>query len=149
MLNSLGFKDSNAYRVLQKSCYTFNFGYFRLKLNIVKNVAHINKYCCITDTIYIYKKLLNIKSRPIRLKELKYSLWLQENWHFKIPECRKHDCSSEGTTFESLRVPKGSFSIRKTSVYKPRSHQKGSQERLMPENDKTGTEEGNFNLHSI
>ena len=34
-------------------------------------------------------------------------------------------CSSDGTTFEGLRVPKESFLIRKTLAYKPKSNQKG------------------------
>ena len=34
-----------------------------------------------------------------------------------------------------------------TSGYKSRRHLKGLGRRPMPENDKTSTEEGNFNLH--
>ena len=43
--------DQNA-KVLRKSCDTFTFGYFQLKLNIAKKFAHFNNYYCITDTIF-------------------------------------------------------------------------------------------------
>ena len=49
---------------------------------------------------------------------------IQENWDFKATERQENDCSSGGTTFEGIRVPKGSSSVRKTSGYKPRCHQK-------------------------
>ena len=35
---------------------------------------------------------------------------------------KQNNCSSGKTTFEGLRVPKGSFSIRKTSGYKLRAY---------------------------
>ena len=61
----------------------------------------------------------------------------------------QNKCSLHGTTFEGLRAPKKSSSIRKISGYRPRSHQKSLEKWSMLENDKTGTEEENFSLHRI
>ena len=48
----------------------------------------------------------------------------QGNWDFKSGKHQQNDCSSGGTTFEDPRVPQGSSSIKKTSGYKSRNHQK-------------------------
>ena len=42
-----------------------------LKLNIVKIVAYFSNFCCITDTIYIYKILLIIKYHIMEAKRIK------------------------------------------------------------------------------
>ena len=55
----------------------------------------------------------------------------------------------ECNTVWRLLSLKGSSSIRNSSGYKPRSHQKGLRKRLMPENDKTGTVEESFTLYCV
>ena len=61
---------------------------------------------------------------------------VQENWDFKAAEHQQNDCSSSLTTFEGLKVPKGSSSIRKTSSYKQRNHQKSIRKLSMLENER-------------
>ena len=105
--------------------------------------------------MYIYKKVSKCLVSRWTLKDLQYPLCslctrgLGEIWDFKIDERQQNDCLSGGTAFEDFRVSKGLSSIRKTTGYKPRSHQKGLRKRPIPENEKTGTEEENFNLYFV
>ena len=68
------------------SCYTFNFGKFCLKSNIVKKFIHTNNCHRISDIIYIYKELLHVKCRLLYVKIIDIFILLQaglKNWDFK------------------------------------------------------------------
>ena len=54
-----------------KSRYTFNFESIQLQLSIVKTFTHFHRGHCITNTIYIYKKLLSLKNRLMKAKIIK------------------------------------------------------------------------------
>ena len=111
--------NHDTYRVLQKSGYTFNFGSFLLKLNIYKNFIHFNNCHCITDTVYSYKKLLNVNYRLREGKRIEISTLLCAGYkktkilmQLNVSRMTVHGVEY---TFEGFRDSKGLPSTRKTS----------------------------------
>ena len=86
----------------------------------------------------MYKTLLSVKYLLMEARRIEIYFLLCEG-----TERQQNDYSSGGTTYDGLRVPKGS------SGYKSSSHQKDLRKWHMSENNKTGTEEDTFSLHSL
>ena len=106
---------------------------------------------CRTETICIYKKLLNVKCHRMKTKGIEISTLLRSC--FKKTKISKQLIVNRMNVHWMEQHLKASEFLNDRSrsgtskVLKPRSYQKILRKRPLPENDKT--EEENFSLHCV